>query len=80
MGGYDSGYYGYLWSEVFATDMYYSKFKADPLNSKVGYQYKTQVIGPGGSRDANDSLKEFLGREPNNSAFLEELGVSEAKL
>lgn len=78
MGGYDSGYYGYLWSEVFATDMYYSKFKADPLNSDVGVLYKTKVIGPGGSRDAMESLKEFLGREPNNSAFLEELGVSES--
>lgn len=78
MGGYDSGYYGYLWSEVFACDMYYSKFKADPLNSEAGYQYKTKVIGPGGSRDAMESLKDFLGREPNNSAFMEELGVSES--
>ncbi|VVT58022.1 uncharacterized protein SAPINGB_P005998 [Magnusiomyces paraingens] len=78
MGGYDSGYYGYLWSEVFACDMYYTKFKADPLNSQAGYEYKTKVIGPGGSRDAMDSLKDFLGREPNNVAFMEELGVSEA--
>lgn len=78
MGGYDAGYYGYLWSEVFAADMYYTKFKADPLNSDAGYLYKTLVIGPGGSRDATESLKEFLGREPNNEAFLEELGVSES--
>lgn len=75
MGGYDSGYYGYLWSEVFACDMYYSKFKADPMNPVVGFEYKTKVIGPGGSRDAMDSLKEFLGREPSNDAFMEELGV-----
>lgn len=81
LGGYDAGYYGYLWSEVFAADMYYTKFKANPLDSNAGFQYKTLVIGPGGSRDAMDSLKEFLGREPNNVAFLEELGVSEgAKL
>lgn len=76
MGGYDSGYYGYLWSEVFACDMYYSKFKKDPLDSKVGVEYKTKVIGPGGSRDAMESLKDFLGREPSNVAFMEELGVS----
>lgn len=76
MGGYDAGYYGYLWSEVFAADMYYTKFKANPLDSQVGYDYKTKVLGPGGSRDATESLKEFLGREPNNEAFLEELGVS----
>lgn len=77
MGGYDAGYYGYLWSEVFAADMYYTKFKANPLDSQIGYDYKTKVLGPGGSRDASESLKEFLGREPNNEAFLEELGVSE---
>lgn len=78
MGGYDSGYYGYLWSEVFACDMYYTRFRADPLNSQAGYEYKTKVIGPGGSRDAMDSLKDFLGREPNNAAFMEELGVAES--
>lgn len=80
MGGYDSGYYGYLWSEVFAADMYYSKFKEDPLNSDIGSLYKTTVLGPGGSRDANESLIEFLGREPNTTAFLQELGVSSPKL
>lgn len=78
MGGYDSGYYGYLWSEVFACDMYYSKFKKNPMDSNVGYEYKTKVIGPGGSRDAMVSLKDFLGREPNNGAFMEELGVSQS--
>lgn len=76
MGGYDSGYYGYLWSEVYAYDMYYTKFKTDPLNPKVGYEYK--VLGPGGSRDAMESLKDFLGREPNNHAFMKELGISDS--
>jgi saccharolysin len=76
MGGYDSGYYGYLWSEVFATDMYYSKFKSDPLNSKVGVEYRDKVIGRAGSRDQLESLREFLGRDPNNTAFLEELGIT----
>lgn len=76
MGGYDSGYYGYLWSEVFATDMYYTKFKANPLDAKVGVEYRDKVIGRGGSRDQMESLRDFLGRDPNNEAFIQELGIT----
>jgi len=34
------------------------------------------VLGRGGSRDEMKVLKEFLGREPNSRAFLEELGIA----
>jgi saccharolysin len=74
-GGYDAGYYGYLWSEVFAADMYYTRFKADPLNNKAGIDYREKVIGRGGTADANEYLKDFLGREPNNDAFFREIGA-----
>lgn len=73
---YSAGYYGYMWAEVFATDMYYTKFKADPLNSAVGVQYRDIVLARGGLHDINDNLKDFLGREPSKDAFLEELGLN----
>lgn len=76
MGGYDAGYYGYLWSEVFATDMFYTRFKANPIDPAVGMEYRNKVIGKGGSVDQALLLKDFLGREPNNDAFLQELGVN----
>jgi saccharolysin len=75
-GGYDAGYYGYLWSEVFAADMYYTRFKADPLNKKAGIDYRDKVIGRGDTGDANDYLKDFLGREPNTDAFFKEIGAN----
>ncbi|KAK9480384.1 hypothetical protein V1514DRAFT_346106 [Lipomyces japonicus] len=75
MGGYDSGYYGYLWSQVFAADIFYTKFKANPMYTPVGLQYRDTILKRGGSREELDNLKELLGREPNNDAFLHELGV-----
>ncbi|KAL4213935.1 hypothetical protein AB4K20DRAFT_1889169 [Rhizopus microsporus] len=76
MGGYDSGYYGYLWSKVFSSDMFYSKFEKNTLSPEAGYQYRKEILEKGSSRDGMDSLKAFLGREPSSDAFMrEEIGV-----
>jgi Zn-dependent oligopeptidase len=76
MGGYGSRYYGYIYSEVFSADMY-SLFEADPFNAALGKRYRDIVLAPGGERDSMDSLVEFLGRPPNNTAFLKSLGLSQ---
>lgn len=75
LSGYDAGYYGYLWSQVFSTDMFYSAFKKNPMDGAEGRRYRKTVLEKGGSRDEMESLKEFLGREPNSEAFLKELGL-----
>ncbi|XDT38707.1 Peptidase family M3 [Nakaseomyces glabratus] len=74
-GSYSAGYYGYMWAEVFATDMYYTKFKADRLNPEVGVKYRDIVLARGGLYEIDDNLEEFLGRKPAKDAFLEELGL-----
>jgi Zn-dependent oligopeptidase len=75
MGGYDAGYYGYLWSKVYAQDMH-GVFKAHGLlNPEFGRRYRTEILEKGSSRDELDSLKAFLGREPNEDAFLESIGL-----
>ncbi|KAE9386902.1 zincin [Gymnopus androsaceus JB14] len=72
-GGYDARYYGYTYSLVFAADMYATVFKADPLDPSRGQRYCEKILFPGGSHEELDSLKDFLGREPNSKAFLNEL-------
>lgn len=73
--GYGAKYYGYLWSKVFALDLFSEIKKHGLLNPEIGKKYTSTVIGKGGSRDPNLLLKDFLGREPNQDAFLENLGL-----
>lgn len=76
MGGYDAGYYGYLFSQVYSTDMFYSVFKKDPMDKKEGRRYRHTILEKGGSRDEMESLTEFLGRAPSTEPFYKELGLA----
>ncbi len=79
MGGYDSSYYGYMWSEVFGDDMF-SKFEDEGVtNPEVGTAYRRAVLEKGGTVDPDEMLRDFLGRKPNNEAFLRKLGISGTK-
>ncbi|MCP3917915.1 MAG: Zn-dependent oligopeptidase [bacterium] len=76
MVGYHAGYYGYLWSLVYAQDMF-SRFRegGDIMSPALGKEYRDKVLSRGGTRDEIDLVRDFLGREPNSDAFLEHLGL-----
>uniref|UniRef100_A0A7S1LZR2 Peptidase M3A/M3B catalytic domain-containing protein n=1 Tax=Neobodo designis TaxID=312471 RepID=A0A7S1LZR2_NEODS len=76
--GYAATYYGYMWSEVFAADIFDAIVAQDGLLSgDVGRRYSKAILEVGGGRDPVDMLAEFLGRPANNAAFLKGLGISE---
>jgi thimet oligopeptidase len=73
--GYQSAYYGYLWSLVYAQDMYQRFDELGVLSPETGMYYRNKVLGRGGSMDGEAMLRDYLGREPKMDAFLKYLGV-----
>ena len=74
--GYGAKYYGYLWSKVFALDLFDEIKKHGLLNPSIGQHYKDTVLSQGGSQDPNELLQAFLGRKPSKQAFVQDLGLS----
>jgi metallopeptidase MepB len=72
-----TSYYGYLSSQVYSTDMFYTIFKSNPMNPSEGRRYRHTVLERGGSKDEMSILEEFLGRKPQTDAFYKELGISQ---
>ena len=63
LNGYSSMYYTYMWSLVMAKDMT-SRFLAKGLMDKeTAMSYRKAILEPGGTQDAADMVKAFLGRE-----------------
>jgi thimet oligopeptidase len=69
---YAAGYYGYMWSEVLALDML-SKYGNNIMNPAVGRRFRDTILAHGGERPAAQMVREFLGRKPNNAAFIAEI-------
>ncbi|KXO74762.1 Zn-dependent oligopeptidase [Acinetobacter venetianus] len=72
MGGYQVGYYGYMWSEVMALDML-SAFGNNLNNPEVGQRYRQTILSQGSQKPAQALVEDFLGRKPDNKAFFDEI-------
>lgn len=46
------------------------------LNPEAGAYYRAHVLAKGGTEDAMDLVREYLGREPSQQAFLRDLGLA----
>ena len=73
-GGYSSGYYSYLWSEILDADAF-AMFKksGNVFNPELAKKYK-KMISLGGTKSGMELFKEFSGREPDIKALLERKG------
>ena len=75
MAGYDAGYYGYLWSKVYAQDLYTRFAKEGPMNPRTGRAYRDIIVGPAGTQEPDTALQRFLGRPLSYDAFFAEMGI-----
>ncbi|XP_028212286.1 probable thimet oligopeptidase isoform X2 [Glycine soja] len=69
--GYEAACYSRIWSEVFAADIFTSKFCNDVSNQQAGMQFRNKVLASAGVKDPIDVLSDFLGREPSIQAYIE---------
>ncbi|MBV0896034.1 M3 family metallopeptidase [Microbacterium sp. NC79] len=66
--GYGASYYTYQWSLVIARDLL-TAFGDDLMNETVATRYRESVLEPGGTKDAADLVRDFLGREYTFDAY-----------
>lgn len=67
--GYSAMYYTYQWSLVIAKDLL-TPFEHGGLMARdITFAYRDKVLAPGGSRDAAELVRDFLGREYDFAAF-----------
>jgi thimet oligopeptidase len=72
--GYGPKYYGYLWARILGADIFEAIEKEGLLNPAAGKKYAQAILEPGGSQDPADLVRNYLGREPNQEAFLKKNG------
>jgi len=75
LNGYGANYYGYLWSKVFAQDIFSVFEQHGVLDQATGVRYRKDILQEGAQEDEMDMLRHFLGRDPNSKAFLKSLGI-----
>jgi Zn-dependent oligopeptidase len=75
LNGYAANYYGYLWSKVYAQDMFSAFKKKGVMDKATGIRYRKEVLEVGSTRPEIKSVEIFLGRKSNSDAFLESLGI-----
>jgi peptidyl-dipeptidase Dcp len=74
-GGYDAGYYSYIWSEVLDADTVQWFTENGGLTRANGDRFRSMVLGVGGSKNALEAYREFRGRDAEIAPLLKRRGL-----
>jgi len=74
-GGYSSGYYAYIWSEVLAADAFAFVTEQGGLNAELGAAYRQGILSRGGTEDPMEMYVKWRGKQPDADNLLYRRGL-----
>ena len=75
-GGYDAGYYSYIWSEILDADTFMAFKETNVLDKATAARYRKEILSKGGTRPGMELYYNFRGREPSIDPLLEKRGLN----
>jgi peptidyl-dipeptidase Dcp len=75
-GGYDAGYYSYIWSEVLDADTVDWFKENGGLTRDNGERFRERLLGVGGSKDPLEAYRDFRGRDAQIEPLLDRRGLN----
>jgi thimet oligopeptidase len=75
MNGYEGGYYAYLWSALYAQDLF-SAFDRVASRARTGARFRAGVLAPARAVEPGVEVRRFLGRPFAPDAYLRELDAA----
>ncbi|MBX3087392.1 MAG: M3 family metallopeptidase [Cryobacterium sp.] len=74
-GGYDAGYYSYIWSEVLDADTVEWFKENGGLTRANGDRFRERLLGVGGKKDPLEAYRDFRGRDAVIEPLLKRRGL-----
>jgi peptidyl-dipeptidase Dcp len=75
VGGYDAGYYSYIWAAVLDNDAFEAFKEKGIFNRDVANSYRRNILEKNGTMDAMEMFVNFRGRKPEIDPLLKNRGL-----
>ena len=74
-GGYNAGYYSYLWAEVLDKDAFELFMQNGILDNETSMSFRRNILEKGGSDEPMELYRRFRGADPDTGALLRGRGL-----